>query len=421
MWIVLRNSWPLLMGMLLLMVGNGLQGTLLGVRGDIEGFGTLAMSIVMSAYFAGFLLGARLVPVMIRRVGHIRAFAALASIISAVLVLYPVLADPIAWTILRAIIGACFAGVYVIAESWLNNAATNETRGQTLSVYLVVQMVGVVTGQFLLNAGDPSDYFLFVILSVLVSLSFAPILLSVAPSPRFETTRPMSLREVVTVSPLGVVGMILTGGVFSALFGMGAVYGTQAGFSLGQISVFVAMIYIGGLIFQFPMGWVSDRMDRRRLIFALALVCALGAGLGATGGGFGFAVAAAFVIGAAANPLYGLLIAYVNDFLDPEQMPAAGGRLLFLNGMGAIFGPVMVGMLMGLIGPAGFFVFILSMAGILAVYAAYRMTVRPAPLPEDTGAFVPLSPTASLVVVEAAQEIAAESAQAHEEGVSPRA
>ena len=200
MLLVLRNSWALLLGIMLLMVGNGLQGTLLGVRGEIEGFSTFEMSVVMSAYFAGFLIGSRMGSEMIRRVGHIRTFAALGSVISAVLILYPVLTDPIAWTVLRLIIGACFAAVYVTAESWLNNAATNETRGQTLSVYLVVQMVGIVAAQMLLNLGDPSDYFLFVVLSVLVSLSFAPILLSVTPTPAFETAKPMSLMEVLKIS-----------------------------------------------------------------------------------------------------------------------------------------------------------------------------------------------------------------------------
>ena len=173
---VLSRSWALLIGMMLLMVGNGLQGTLLGVRGGIEGFSTFEMSIVMSAYFAGFLGGSRLAPEMIRRVGHVRVFAALASFISAILILYPAFAHPVAWTLGRVAIGFCFSGVYVTAESWLNNSSDNANRGKALSVYMIVQMFGIVSAQALLAMGDASGYALFILSSVLVSISFAPIL-----------------------------------------------------------------------------------------------------------------------------------------------------------------------------------------------------------------------------------------------------
>ena len=186
---VLSNTWALLLGMFLLMIGNGLQGTLLGVRGEIEGFSNLEMSIVMSAYFVGFLGASRVVPEMIRRVGHVRVFAALGSFVSAVLILYPAIPHPVAWAIGRAIIGFSFCGVYVTAESWLNNGASNENRGQALSLYMVVQMIGIVSAQGMLLLADPSGYILFVVISVLVSISFAPILLSISPTPAFEATK----------------------------------------------------------------------------------------------------------------------------------------------------------------------------------------------------------------------------------------
>ncbi len=182
---VLRQSWALLLGVMLLMLGNGIQGTLLGIRGGLEGFSTQEMSYVMSSYFVGFLFGSRLTPGMIRRVGHVRVFAALGSMISAVLVLYPVLPDWTAWALMRVVIGFSFSGVYITAESWLNNASTNETRGQALSLYMIMQMVGIIGSQVLLNFGDPSGFVLFVIPSVLVSLAFTPILLSVSPAPAF--------------------------------------------------------------------------------------------------------------------------------------------------------------------------------------------------------------------------------------------
>jgi MFS family permease len=229
---VLRTTWPLLLGVMLLMVGNGMQGTLLGVRGAIEGIGTYQMSVVMSAYFAGFLLGSRLTPEMIRRVGHVRVFAALGSLISAVLVLYATAPDWMIWTALRVLIGFSFSGVYITAESWLNAASTNDTRGQALSAYMIVQMIGIIAGQALMTVGDPAGYLLFVIPSVLVSLSFTPILLSVAPAPAFDSARPMRLAQLMRASPLGCVGMFLMGGVFSALFGMASVWGMGVGLSV---------------------------------------------------------------------------------------------------------------------------------------------------------------------------------------------
>ncbi|WP_371038555.1 MULTISPECIES: MFS transporter [unclassified Rhodosalinus] len=412
---VLSNSWALLLGMFLLMIGNGLQGTLLGVRGEIEGFSTAEMSIVMSAYFAGFLGGSRLAPEMIRRVGHVRVFAALASMVSAVLILFPVFTDPWLWTIGRLLVGFCLSGVYVTAESWLNNAATNQNRGQTLSAYMIVQVVGIITAQGLLVVADPSGFVLFVIPSVLVSISFAPILLSISPTPAFDTAKPMTLRALYGVSPLGVMGMLLLGSVFAAQFGMSAVYGAAAGLSLGQISVFAAMFFVGSLVVQYPLGWLSDRMDRRLLILVCSAVGAVGAALGyASGQVFEVLLVAAFVIGGVSNPLYSLLIAYTNDFLQPEDMASASGGLLFINGLGAIAGPVVTGQIMRIQGPAGFFVVIAFFFAALSIYAAYRMTQRPTPATEDAASYAPVGPTSTPVAVEFAQEYAIE-VQAEEE------
>ncbi|WP_457645756.1 MFS transporter [Profundibacter sp.] len=403
---VLKSSWALLLGILLLMIGNGLQGTLLGVRGNLEGFSTVTMSIVMSAYFLGFLGGSRMAPLMIRRVGHVRVFAALASFISAVLILYPAIAHPVAWALGRVVIGFCFSGVYVTAESWLNHSASNETRGQAMSLYMIVQMAGVVTAQGLFVLGDPSGYILFIISSVLVSVSFAPILLSISPTPAFDTTKPMSLRELYHLSPLSCVGMFMLGGVFSAQFGMASVYGALAGFTLGQISMFISAMTIGALLWQFPIGWLSDRMDRRILIITISVAGGVAAMLGyMLESHFTLLLAASFVVGGMANPLYALLIAYTNDFLEHDDMAAAAGGLVFINGLGAITGPLITGWLMGLVGPGGFFVFLAGLLIGLALYGAYRTTQRAAPAIEDTGSYSPVLPSASPVVVELAQEV----------------
>ena len=415
MLLVIKGSWALLLGMLLLQLGNGLQGTLLSVRGELEDFSTFEMSVVMSAYFVGFLGASRLVPEFIRRVGHIRVFAALASLISAILILYPLLVNPWIWTGGRIIIGFCFCGVYITAESWLNNAATNDNRGQLLSSYMVVQMAGIVAAQLLLLVGDPGGFELFVLISVLVSISFAPILLSITPTPAFEATKPMSIKHLFKTSPLGCVGMFFLGGIFSAQFGMAPVFGTTAGFSLSEISIFVAAFYIGAMVFQFPIGWLSDRMDRRILIVvtsAIAFIAALTSILVLDV--FLILVGSALLIGGMSNPLYSLLIAYTNDFLELDDMASASGGLLFLNGLGAISGPLLTGYLMTQTGPGGYFVILATLLGSLTVYGFYRMTQREIS-DVDTSSYATVLPTASVVAVEIAQELAIEAAEEAEQ------
>ena len=407
---VLTSAWALLLGMFLLMIGNGMQGTLLGIRGEIEGFSTLEMSIVMSAYFAGFLGGSRRAPNMIRRVGQVRVFAALASLISAVMILYPTFADPWIWTLGRVLIGFCFSAVYVTAESWLNDAADNSNRGKALSLYMVVMTVGIVVSQYLLLTADPSGFVLFVIPSVLVSIAITPILLSISPVPAFDTTKPMTLRALFNVSPLGCVGMFLLGGVFAAQFGMAPVYGPQAGLSVAEISTFVSTFFIGAVLLQYPIGWLSDRFDRRLLIFSVAIIGLLGSMLGlALGGVFTLLLMSAFVVGGMSNPLYSLLLAHTNDFLDHDDMAAASGGLVFINGLGAVAGPLIVGALMENVGPGGFYLFTGVLFAMLVGYAAYRMTQRSTIAVEDTGAYVPMAQAAMTpVAMEIAQEYAIE-------------
>ncbi|RBI74618.1 MFS transporter [Roseovarius sp. TE539] len=409
---VLGSAWALLLGMMLLQVGNGMQGTLLGIRGEIEGFSTFEMSLVMSGYFVGFLFGSRMAPEMIRRVGHVRVFAALASMISAVMILYPVLTDPFAWGAGRILVGFCFSGVYVTAESWLNNAADNQNRGKALSLYMIVQMAGIVSAQALILVADPGGFILFIVPSVLISLAFAPILLSISPTPAFGTAKPLSLRKILRISPLGCVGMFLLGGVFSAQFGMAPVFGAEAGLSVAQISAFVATFFVGSLVLQYPIGWLSDRMDRRRLILGATVICGLGALLGLLFSGmFAMLLVAGVIIGGMSNPLYSLLIAHTNDFLDHDDMAAAAGGMVFINGVGAVAGPVITGWIMGLIGPRGFFLYIVLLMVALAGYALWRMTRRPAPAVEETESYTTVMPSASPMAVTFAQEFDIEAAQ----------
>ncbi|MFV0299495.1 MAG: MFS transporter [Paracoccus sp. (in: a-proteobacteria)] len=414
---VMRSTWPLLLGMLLLMVGNGMQGTLLGIRGGIEGIPTFEMSVVIAAYYVGFLLGSLMVPDMIKNVGHVRVFAALGSTISAVLVLYALAPQWMVWSVLRFAIGFCFCGVYITAESWLNAGSTNENRGRALAAYMIMQMLGIVVAQGLLNFGDPSGFLLFALPSVLVSLAFMPILLSTQPAPKFETIQRMSFARLYRASPLGCVGIFLMGGVFSALSGMASVWGSAKGLSVAEIASFVAAIYVGGLALQYPVGWISDRYDRRKMVLIMsaggALVTALTVMLQPSFAGL---MVIGAIMGGLANPIYALLLAYTNDYLDQADMAAASAGLLFIYGIGSMGGPVITGWLMGLVGPDGYWIYMGVLLGLLALYGAWRMTRRRALRPAEQGNFAVIAPNATGLAVEAALD---EAQSSGEDGAAP--
>jgi MFS family permease len=416
---VFTGSWALFVGMFMLMVGNGLQGTLLGLRGEAEGFSTFELSIVMSAYFLGFLFSSRYTPELIRRVGHVRVFAALGSMISAVLVAYPVLIEPWAWTLGRVIIGFCFCGVYITAESWLNDASSNENRGKSLSLYMITQMAGIVFAQWIVSQGDISGYVLFIIPSILVSLAFAPVLLSVRPMPAFASTKPMKLRDLIKASPLACFGMFMLGGVFSAQFGMSAVYGSRVGLTVSEISLFISAIYVAALVLQYPIGWLSDRMDRRALIVWISLIGAAGSMIAfLVPGYYVLIVISGAIVGGMSNPLYALLIAYANDYLEKEDMAAASGGLLFINGVGAIAGPLTVGFIMDSIGDNGFWLFTAVLMASVGFYGIYRATQRSREDLETESVTVPYAPVSAAstpVAAELAQEMYIDEVELEEE------
>ena len=396
--------------MLLLMLGNGLQGTLLGVRGSLEDIDSSTMGYIMSAYFVGFLLGSRVTPAMLQHVGHVRVFAALGSFVSAAFILYGAVVDPLAWTVLRLVVGFCFAGIYVVAESWLNHSSTNETRGQALSLYMIVQMSGMVLGQLLLNVADPGGYGLFVLISVLVSISIAPMLLSATPAPRHQGARAMPLGELIKASPLASVGMLLLGGVYAALYAMASVYATERGLSVANTSLFITAIFLGGLVFQYPIGWLSDRLDRRLLIIGATGLGALAATVAVLQGDrFTILLGCAFAVGGLSSPLYSLFVAYANDYLETEQMAAASGGLLFINGFGAMSGPIIVGWAMSNYGIEWFFVSIVVLLSMICLYGLYRMTQRPHVVNDEPGPYLPISERTGAVVTEMAIELAEES------------
>ncbi|MDX2313145.1 MAG: MFS transporter [Gammaproteobacteria bacterium] len=387
MFSAIRSAWALLFGLALLMAGNGLQGTLLGVRASIEGFSTQTTGFVMTGYYVGFLLGSILGPKLVKNVGHIRVFAALASILSAAMLLHSIFVEPITWFAIRVMNGFAVAGLYLVVESWLNDAATNRTRGQLLSVYMVILLGGMAAGQFLLNVADPAGFELFILVSVLVSLSLVPISLSVTRAPKFDTPSRVSWRTMYESSPLGVVGCFIVGIAQGALLGMGAVYANEIGMGVADVSLFMAMTLAGGMVLQWPIGRLSDIFDRRVIITAVTILAAIVALVGALLGeqSTPILLAAIFVFGGLCFSLYSLCIAHSNDHLQPEQMVAASGTLILVGGLGASAGPALAAALMSVFGPAGFFWCLCAVHAAIGLFALYRMTRRAAvPTDEQT-------------------------------------
>jgi MFS family permease len=377
----IASAWALLFGIALLMLGNGLQVSLLGIRATQENFSETATGLVMSAYYLGFLAGSWLAPKVVSNVGHVRVFAALASLASSVALVHVIFIEPAAWAAMRLITGFCYAGLYVVAESWLNDRATNKTRGQLLSVYMVVVLSGMAGGQLLLNLAAPSGFELFVLASVLVSIALIPMSLTAGATPAFAAARPVGLVELFRLSPLGVFGAAGTGLAHGILFGMGAVFAERAGFTVGQISIFMSVMILGGILFQWPIGGLSDRFDRRQIMtvvtFAAAIFAVLAVimiNIGSIAGLF----IAALLVGGLSLPMYSLAIAHTNDYLEPGQMVAAGGTLVLAAGLGACLGPLTTSFAMQILGPNGFFWCLAVAHAAIGVFALYRMSRRAA-------------------------------------------
>jgi MFS family permease len=380
----LTATWTLLIGMALLMLGAGLQGTLVGLRASLEGFPTLLAGVVLAAYYFGYMGGSLMTPALVSSVGHIRVFAALTSLASVLILLQGVFVAPLPWTLLRIASGFCFAGIYVVAESWLNDRVDNEHRGLLLSLYMLVCYAGLGLGQLLLNLADPRSTVLFILVSVLISVAMVPMALTASAAPEFSVPVRVRLRDLFRRSPLGVVGVALSGAVSGCLFSLGALYTDGKGFSTLEVSLFMAAAILAACITQLPVGRVSDRMDRRQVVAAACLLAALGA-IGAwwladiSRTGFFLMVA---VYGGMSLTLYSLSLAHVNDQVPAQERVGASSTLILLNGAGAFVAPIVVAAIMEVAGGDTFLPLLAAMHLLLAGYALYRMTRR-APMPEE--------------------------------------
>ena len=278
---------------------------------------------------------------------------------------------------MRLVTGISYAGLFVVSESWLNDRASNETRGKLLSVYMVVTTLGMGGGQFLLNVADPIDIDLFVLVSVIVSFGLIPILLTARPAPSFQMSAKMTLRQLFTASPLAVISNALTGVAHGTIFGLGAVYAARKGFSTELVSTFMACFLLGGLLFQWPIGFLSDRFHRRTVMAVMAAtsVCLVLTVIFTPAGSVMFFVVIV-LLGGVAIPMYPLCIAYANDRLEPDQIVAASGSMIMVAGIGLSTGPIVVSYLMAEFGPNFYFAGIGAAFALILLFAVYRMGRR---------------------------------------------
>ena len=398
------SVWALLLGMLMLMLGNGLQGTLIGVRATAEGFASNTIGLVMSGYFIGFLAGSILVPRLIGQVGHLRVFAALASLASVSVLIHSVMLAPWVWVVMRLITGFAFAGIYVTTESWLNDRVTNEHRGGLLSIYMIISYLGLTGGQLLLNLSDPGLHDLFIAIAILVSLAAIPILLVVTQAPTVQEWTAMGPRKLLRASHLGAVGAAATGVAGGVVLGMGPVYAAGVGMSVTEISIFMTALIGAGALAQWPIGRFSDRFDRRRVILwtcvagSIAAAAAAGLTMALSERAAPAVIGLGMVIGAAVRALYPLLVAYTNDRSRPDEMVGAGSSLVMLYGSGAIVGPLITGPALQTLGPSGFFWLLFAILAGMAAYTYWRIRRgRPLRIEEQTRALQVTPRTRSLI------------------------
>ena len=394
-------TWPLFLGLALIMMGNGIQIVLLGLRASDAGNSNLITGIIMGGYFLGFFTGSIIVPNTLLKVGHIRTFGALASIASATVLLHLLFINPIFWGILRVITGFCYAGMFIVVESWLNEKATNETRGQILSIYMIITMTGLGAGQLISGFDDGVSIELFLLASVLISIALVPVLITANKAPDFQAPEMISVRRLIQISPLALFGLFATGIVVAMLLGAGAIYAKNIGLTAGQTSLFMASITIGVFCLQYPIGRISDRFDRRHVILGTCLSAALFALILNILGKDNFAFLLFFMAlyGGSSITLYSLFIAHANDYLTPSQMVSTSSSLVMANGAGAVIGAPLVAASMDLIGNWSYFTLIGTMHFALALFIGYRMMVRPSIPTEAQGPLILLPETATATAV----------------------
>ena len=387
-------------GLSLLLVGVGLLGTLLGVRAALSAFGTLETGAIMAVYYVGYIVGTLLVPQVIRHVGHIRVFATFAALGSTTSLAFGLWVHPWIWLALRFLNGLCVVALYMVVESWLNEQSSGPQRGRVFGWYMMSTLVALGAGQFLLLSADPAEPGLFAVAAMLISVGVIPIAATRVTEPRIDLSVPVGLRQLYRVSPLGTWGALNAGVINGAFWGMAPVFAQKLAMPEGRIAWLMGGTILGGALLQWPIGHLSDRLDRRTVLIATSLATALVAGLGGLTllDNHSGLVINGFFYGGLMFSLYSLSVAHANDRLEPEQVLEATRGLLLVYGIGAFFGPLITGAMMTWIGPVGLPAFSSLIAAALAGFGIWRVWRRSPPPAEQQTAFVALARTSPVAL-----------------------
>ena len=371
------SSWALFTGFGLIMLAHALQGTLLNVNAVFFNFSDFEIGYVFSGYFIGYLFSSIQCPKLIKNVGHIRVFAAFASLGSIAILLHWIVINPIAWLIFRMITGFSFAAIYIVCESWLNDRADNKSRGQLIGFYMIVLYFSTSAGGMLVNLRATTDAHLFILTSLLISLALVPILLTKKPAPDFSTPKFLSLKELYSKSPMAFVGSFSIGMVYSALFGLMGVFGAKIGLSIFQISILIFVNMFVGAIFQYPVGKISDKYDRRTILLSLNLIAIASLIFIYLLGSLSFNLLLVFIgiHSAVSLPYYAVVISHMNDFLEKDEIVSGSSTLTLVNALGMVMGPMLASGFMAYFGAYGYFLYMIVIYCLVAPYNFFRIRV----------------------------------------------
>lgn len=389
----------LLAGIALLLLGTGLLNIVLALRGSLEGYSDTTLGLIGSAYFLGYLAGTLLAPPLIRRIGHIRAFALFAAIVACCVLLHALLVSAPAWMALRVVTGIALVALYTVIESWLNGRAPTARRGQIFAIYMAVNLGALALAQQLLRLGSPAGSELFAIAAIFICMALMPVAATHQSPPELHATPRLALATLWRTAPVACAGALLSGLAMGAFWSMTAVHGGRLGLDEHGIAMLMTLSILGGAVLQWPIGHYSDGADRRRALGMVAGAAAAAGVLWAVLGLFGEAVlVGGFLFGAAAFAVYPIAVAHLIDHLHHQDILSGNAALLLLHGIGAAIGPLMAGAAMGWLGPLALPLHFAAMLGPLAAYALWQARRGSDEIVEEAAHFMPMLRTSPTVL-----------------------
>ena len=407
---VIRTTWPLFLGIFFIGLGNGLQGTLSSWRADFEGFSVLTTGLIMSGFFIGALASSMLSPKQIEKTGQIRTYAAYASIASTAILIQILFIEPPIWFVARFLSGFCIVGIMIIVEGWLNSISSNENRGQIFSIHMIVVWGGLALGQGLFVVDDPAGVSLFLLASILLSVSLIPILLTEIKAPETDVQESLGLKALWKASPSGVATIGLSGLASAGFFGVGTIYAVKAGLSVSETALFMTLFIGFGAVSQWPLGWLSDKIDRRKVIL---LCCASVISICIVLVSFEFTstihLILSALVGAFTLPLYSIGVAQANDRLEPKQMISASGTIVLVFSVFAVLGPFTMSYFLELFEMFGFMLYMGIVHLVMAITVLMMMMITQDVDESEQTDFQVMGQRPSIVAMEVIAEEALES------------